>query len=118
MQAKHYMFKRLPILEKDIQHAIIERLAWSKNVYFLRSNSISGQIIRPDGSRGWIKNAKRGSPDIILCKSGLWIGLEVKTKEGRQSPEQKQAEEEIRNCGGLYFVVRSVEEVEHILECY
>lgn len=109
---------KLKYSEQQLQHAIIERLAWIKNVYYIRNNSVAGKLIRSDGSSGWINNAKKGAPDIILCKNGLWIGIEVKTEIGKQSPEQKLAEQQIRKCGGLYFIVRSLEDVDKILDCF
>jgi hypothetical protein len=102
--------------EHQLQKAVLERLAWTRGVYYLRNNSISGKFIRADGSSGWVNNAKKGSPDIILCKNGLWIGLELKVPKGKQSPDQKQAEKDIRLAGGHYFIVRSLEELEAILE--
>lgn len=55
--------------------------------------------------------AKPGDPDIIICLDGRFVAIEVKTPEGRQSDIQKQREKEIRDSGGAYFVVRSLDEV-------
>jgi hypothetical protein len=32
----------------------------------------------------------KGVPDIIVVREGRFLGLEVKTETGRQSPEQKE----------------------------
>lgn len=104
--------------ETGIQTAILNYLALLENqgkVYAFRNNSFGGFIQRRDGSKGFIKNNKRGMPDIIVCVGGMFVGLEVKTEKGRQSQVQKEAEEAINKAGGLYFIVRSVTEVETII---
>jgi len=108
---------KIKISEHQIQRCVLDRLAYTNNVYYVRNNSVAGKFVRADGSCGWVNNAKKGSPDIVLCKNGLWIGLEIKTLIGKQSPEQEQAEKDIRDAGGLYFIVRSVEDLEQILDC-
>ena len=51
-----------------------------------------------------------GSADLIGVCDGRFIGLEVKSKTGRLSPEQKRWAELIRSKGGFVAVVRSVDE--------
>lgn len=101
--------------ESDIQRIIVDYLNYRKDIYFVRNNTLSGRIIRKNGSTGWVRNSKPGAPDIIVCYKGRWIGLEIKNERGRQSPEQKQAEQDIVWAGGEYWVVRSLEEVMSIL---
>ena len=60
--------------------------------------------------------SKPGDPDIVVCYKGRYIGLEAKTDTGRQSPIQKVREDEIRDAGGVYAIVRSVDDVREILE--
>ena len=57
-----------------------------------------------------------GIPDIIVCYKGRFIALEAKV--GRNKPTRLQAAtiEQIRRAGGVAAVVRSVEEVEEIME--
>lgn len=59
--------------------------------------------------------SKPGDPDIVVCYKGLYIGLEAKSSDGRQSPIQKVREKEILASGGIYKIVRSVEDVKEIL---
>jgi len=94
------------VSEHDIQNAVIDFLKWRKDIYWFRNNSFSGQIKRPNGSTGYVKNDKKGSPDIICGYKGQWIGLEIKTDIGRQSPEQKKAEKEIEFARCQYFIIR------------
>ena len=82
----------------------------------MRNNSFAGYIERPNQTRGFIKNNKPGAPDIIVCYQGNYVGLEVKSKKGRQSDSQKDAEERILDAGGEYHIVRSVEDVQEIIK--
>lgn len=96
--------------------------------YFFRSNSFAGKIQRYNGSQGYISNGKRGMPDVIACfgqysfdgiifpkLTGHFVGFELKTPTGRQSPEQKLAQTAIESAGGKYYVVRTPEEFERVL---
>ena len=58
-----------------------------------------------------------GWPDITgLLPNGRFIGVEVKTKRGRQSDAQKRIEREIRKRDGVYVLARSVEDVQREIE--
>lgn len=58
---------------------------------------------------------KNGTPDILVCYHGHFIGFEVKTKTGRTSPIQDYQIAKIKGAGGSAVVVRSVEQVENFL---
>ena len=58
-----------------------------------------------------------GWPDITgLLPDGRFIGVECKSKRGRQSPVQKFMEQEIRKRNGIYVLAHSVQDVEKVLE--
>lgn len=57
-----------------------------------------------------------GTPDILLCYNGLFIALEVKTKTGRATENQLKVIEDVRKCGGIAEIVRSIDDVKKILE--
>jgi len=99
-------------LEKNIQKAILDYLAYRRDVYWFRSGS--GAIKTEDGR--YFKTGKRGCPDITVLFDGRYIGIEVKGLKGKQKPEQKEAEQQIKRCGGEYYIVRSVDEVVNILK--
>ena len=105
----------MKITEKQVQSAVITYLKYRPDVYFIRNNSIAGKIIRPNGTIGWVNNAKIGAPDIVLVKDGKFIGLELKSSNGRQSKEQKQAEKDIKHCGGIYKIVRYIDDIVELL---
>lgn len=50
------------------------------------------------------QGVRPGAPDLAFVCDGHFFGLEVKTRDGRQSPEQRRTEQEIRDGGGVYAV--------------
>lgn len=102
--------------ESDIQNSICEYLEIRGRCFF-RVNNIPA-FNRTEGGgftmRRLPKYTPRGLPDIIVVAGGLFFALEVKTKVGRQSPEQKEFEALVKKHGGKYFVVRSIEDVQAI----
>lgn len=60
--------------------------------------------------------AKPGDPDMIVCYKGRFIGMEGKTSSGRLSDVQKLRMEQIEAAGGIYAVVRSVEDAMAVLD--
>ncbi|MFA6135239.1 MAG: VRR-NUC domain-containing protein [Phycisphaerae bacterium] len=58
-----------------------------------------------------------GWPDITgLLPDGRFIGVEAKAPGGRQSPVQKQMEQEIRKRSGIYVLAHSVQDVQREIE--
>ncbi len=53
----------------------------------------------------------KGISDIVGGWRGQLLCIEVKTSSGRQSPEQKAFEQKVTANGGLYAVIRSVDEI-------
>ena len=92
--------------ETDIQSAILNYLNLAPGKWF-RSNTGAVQI----GNR-FIRFGTPGCPDIIGCIYGRFVGLEIKTAKGRQNKNQKEFQRQLEEDGkGLYFVVRSVDDV-------
>lgn len=58
--------------------------------------------------------AINGVSDFVVIIDGRVIGLEFKTKIGRQSDSQKSFEEKLRKAGGEYFIIRSLDELKHL----
>lgn len=102
--------------EGDIQNSICEYLEMKRR-FFFRLNNIPA-FNRSEGGgvtmRRLPKFTPRGLPDIIVVAGGLFIALEVKSAIGKQSPEQKIIEADIKKHGGRYFVVRSIDDVQSI----
>lgn len=102
------MKRKIP--ESVLQRAILEWLQTRKGIYFFRSGA--GQVRMENGR--FFKTGKPGCPDITVCKDGQFYGVEVKTKTGRQSATQKKAQQEIEDAGGVYRIVRSLEDVRRL----
>ena len=52
-----------------------------------------------------------GWPDLTVClPGGRFLGIEVKSKHGRQSDMQKSMQQKIEDQGGLYILVHSLAE--------
>ncbi|MDT6519718.1 VRR-NUC domain-containing protein [Enterococcus faecium] len=58
-----------------------------------------------------------GTPDILVCVNGRFIGIEVKRPGGGTvSALQKSKLNKIENAGGVAIVARSVEDVSTVLK--
>lgn len=57
-----------------------------------------------------------GIPDIICCCNGRFYGFEVKTEKGKPTKLQEVIIRKINEAGGKAGVVRSVEDVEKMIE--
>lgn len=77
--------------------------------YIIRNNTIRQAVVRKDGSKGYIQNGKVGSPDLILCIAGQFVGVECKRKGNKQSDLQKSAQVAIEKAGGRYWLVDSLD---------
>lgn len=49
----------------------------------------------------------RGCPDLLVAWHGRWMLCEVKSKDGRLTPEQAIFIGEAGRCGGEVYVLRS-----------
>ncbi len=66
-----------------------------------------------DGHSGTRRRVGIGNPggaDLIGLWSGRFLGVEIKTPIGRLSPEQRTFGELVTKRGGIYVVLRSVDE--------
>lgn len=51
-----------------------------------------------------------GLPDIVVVYGGRYIGIEVKGLDGRQRPSQIECERLLKESGGIYLLVKSLNE--------
>ena len=55
----------------------------------------------------------KGSADIIgIMEGGRFVAIEVKSKHGRQRPDQVRFQAMLERFGGLYILARSVGDVD------
>lgn len=94
--------------EADTQKAILDYLSY-KNIFHWRQNS--GGMAIPGPQRRFIRMGITGAPDIFVVKKGQIIGLEVKSKIGKQNDNQIDFEKRFVAAGGVYHVVRCIDDV-------
>lgn len=99
--------------ETDIQRAICDYLALRRH-FFWRNNNTPVFDTQRGAFRALPKYTLKGLPDIELIKDSCWVGLEVKSMKGTQSPEQKEFERRCKENGVEYYVVRSVDDVQRL----
>ena len=103
-------------LEKEIQREICDWLAGHK-YFFWRQNSTPIFDPRKNVFRAMPKYTPRGLPDIIILYRARFIGLEVKSKGyWKYTDDQQAMKEKIRDNGGFYEVVISLEEAQLALK--
>jgi deferrochelatase/peroxidase EfeB len=83
------------ILEKDVCKTL--RVYWKRNGWFYARNQQG-------------LGCKRGVADYTVIYKGKTVYVEAKSPVGRQSPPQKEFEAEVKEAGGSYIVVHSLEE--------
>lgn len=102
------------MLEKQIQKQILsylECLQAQGVCWFTRTAVGAVKVQRKDGSTGFFKTGRKGTPDIIACFSGRFVGIEVKTDKGKMSLDQTLTCRLISRVGGIYITARSVSEL-------
>ena len=57
----------------------------------------------------------RGTPDILACHEGTFIGIEVKTSTGTPTDLQVYTIDKINEAKGVAGICRSVEDAEALL---
>ncbi len=97
--------------EAAIQKAILEYLAYLPECKAIRINSGATKI----GDR-YIRMAPAGTADILCCYRGRFVAIEVKAPKGKPSDKQREFLHSINEAGGIGFIARSVDDVQHHLE--
>lgn len=59
--------------------------------------------------------AHKGISDLIACKDGKTLFIEVKTQKGKQSSHQIHFQNCIENAGGQYILARSYIDIRRYL---
>lgn len=100
-------------LETEIQREIIEYLQLM-NCLVYRNNTGAKKI----GGR-LVRFGEPGAPDIIAIvpPRGRYLGLEVKRGKKKLTTEQRYYQSRVRELGGVYERVTSVDDVKNLMEC-
>ncbi len=107
--------KEPKITEDYIQKGIVKYLRNRGYIVFSTPNEASGNNLKRLNhfiSMGLMP----GVADLTVWFPWNITYLEVKTKKGRQSDNQKHFEQLCKRYGYDYFVVRSIEDVKNIME--
>ncbi|MEA2991839.1 MAG: hypothetical protein QOD40_759 [Alphaproteobacteria bacterium] len=97
-------------MESEIQRAICDYLSL-KGCPFSHTNNAPIYDKTRGAFRALPKYTRKGCPDICLIKEGRLYGIEVKSEDGRLSPEQIALGKEIEVNRGVYVVARSIDDV-------
>lgn len=107
--------------EKDIEKMVLDFFSYKG--LFVWKNPSAGFFDpqRRTFRRHTSPYAINGTPDIFLVKrkrdgGSLVVAVEVKSKDGRLSDSQKQFKERYESYGGLYFLVRSLDDAKNVLD--
>lgn len=96
--------------ESRLVTAVIWKLK-SMGIFAWRNNT---GAFRPGPGR-FLRYGFPGSPDILgVCPwrgVGVWLGVECK-RSARQTPAQREFQDQVERHGGLYLLVREVSEVQ------
>lgn len=103
------------MLEKEIERAVCEYFE-ACGLFFWKQPSIGLFDVTRKAFRKLPKYGIRGVPDIIIIENGLFFGVEIKTRTGRQSEHQKAFESRLRLKNGHYFICRSLEDAGNIVK--
>lgn len=62
-----------------------------------------------------IRLGPEGLPDVIVIipPNGMFLGLEIKSAKGKLRPSQIEFAKKVTNAGGIYRVVRSLEQAQN-----
>jgi hypothetical protein len=89
------------LLESDIQHRTMDR-ARSRKCYVRKMVSI----------------AYKGFPDIIICRGGMILFMEVKTVKGTVTKMQEMEHKKLREAGATIVVTRGLSEAYAAIDLY
>ena len=100
--------------EAQIQKAIMQ---WGQYKKVLKHRiNVIGTPLHKDGLTVYRPSTNKGMADIhaTIIVEGIPVSvwLEVKTKKGKLSANQKAFQESIEAAGGFYYVVKSIDDVE------
>ena len=95
--------------EQTILRAILDYLKW-KRVFCWRNNT--GGFV--DSKKHFYRFGDKGSPDIFAVRNGAIYRLEVKQAKTKQNLNQRIWQKDFERAGGIYHVVRSIEDAQAI----
>jgi hypothetical protein len=117
-----FRLKSIDPSEAQTQAAIIEYLKVCKAVdFFWRQNTgaFAAETVdsRGKAKRRFVRFGCKGASDIIgWTADGRVLAIEVKSPNGRPTPEQKEFLRRVNRAGGIGILARSVDDVVAVLK--
>lgn len=110
-------------LEDSLQKLCVRwfDLKYPKFSLFLHHSPNGGKRNAIEAAKFKQMGVRSGFPDLILIVPNRFYpfcGIELKTKTGRQSANQKAYQKEFESIGAKYVVVRSLDEFIKVVEGY
>ena len=99
-------FMKQKLLEADIQRQCLDYLKLNK-IFHFRQNT--GMFLNKNDH--YYRFGELGCPDIICVMGGTFIGLEIKSENGRQSIHQLDFQKRLEKAGGIYVIIRSLDDL-------
>jgi len=97
--------------EQEIQNEILRVFGTNPRLRLWRANTGVARI-----GRRVVRFGVPGQADLTgILPGGVRLEVEVKSEDGRQSPEQKCYQAMIERLGGVYVLARSVEDVRNAI---
>ena len=105
----------LPAAEESLQRTVADYLAWCvpappDGPWWTAVNPVPAKS-RAAAGVSKAMGLKTGTPDIVLCWKGHFVGIELKAGRGRVSPAQVETHNAITLAGGVVTTCRSLDEV-------
>ena len=67
------------------------------------------------GKKRFMRFGSTGSPDFLVWKDGKSYGIEIKGSAGEQSPEQRAWQLAFEKEGGIYILVKKLDDAQKYL---
>lgn len=98
------------MLESELQKQAMEYLARAvPGGFFFRVERKGRQLY------GAHSATTPGTPDILGCVQGRFVGIELKAKWGVMSDSQEAFRGRVEAVGGLYYMVKTLKELEQVV---
>jgi hypothetical protein len=103
--------------EREIQKEILAYLQTVRSVVAWKNGTGSFRAVY-NGEERFVRIGKKGIADVlgIVAPRGRLLALEVKSLDGRMTPEQADFIMTVKRMGGIGGCVRSVQDVVQLLE--
>ncbi len=108
-------------VEHSFQTMIVRQLRMSNFIVISCDIMDATRFFKNKTNRIWFINQHKmrgytnGQPDLVVGKNGQFYALEIKTKTGWMSPEQKAFKKRCEEEGLTYLVIKDFEDVKNLI---